>query len=60
MIDYGRFCMFTLERLLTDGCIVRGRNRIAFLLKSPLYLFCVSDWGEPEHVVSSHSSHRHS
>lgn len=32
--------------------IVRGRQRIAFVLKAPLYLFCVSDWGEPEHVVS--------
>jgi hypothetical protein len=32
--------------------IVRGRHRIAFVLKAPLYLFCVSDWGEPEHVVS--------
>ena len=32
--------------------IVRGRYRIAFVLKAPLYLFCVSDWGEPEHVVS--------
>lgn len=32
--------------------IIRGKERIAFVLKSPLYLFCVSDWGEPEHVVS--------
>lgn len=32
--------------------IIRGRYRIAFVLKAPLYLFCVSDWGEPEHVVS--------
>lgn len=31
--------------------IIRGRHRIAFVLKAPLYLFCVSDWGEPEHVV---------
>lgn len=33
--------------------IIRGRYRIAFVLKAPLYLFCVSDWGEPEHVVST-------
>jgi hypothetical protein len=32
-------------------CIIRNGQRIAFLLKAPLYLFCVSDWGEPEHVV---------
>lgn len=35
-----------------DRCINKGRYRIAFVLKAPLYLFCVSDWGEPEHVVS--------
>ena len=33
-------------------CITRGPHKIAFVLKAPLYLFCVSDWGEPEHVVS--------
>lgn len=32
--------------------ITRGKYRITFVLKAPLYLFCVSDWGEPEHVVS--------
>ena len=32
--------------------IQRGRMKISFLLKSPLYLFCVSEWGEPEFVVS--------
>lgn len=37
-------------------CIVRGKERIAFVLKAPLYLFCVSDWGEPEHVVSGLST----
>jgi hypothetical protein len=31
--------------------IIRNGQRIAFVLKAPLYLFCVSDWGEPEHVV---------
>jgi len=31
--------------------IIRDGQRIAFVLKAPLYLFCVSDWGEPEHVV---------
>jgi len=33
--------------------IKRDGQRIAFVLKAPLYLFCVSDWGEPEHVVCS-------
>jgi hypothetical protein len=33
--------------------IIRTGQRIAFVLKAPLYLFCVSDWGEPEHVVCS-------
>jgi len=33
--------------------IIRNGQRIAFVLKAPLYLFCVSDWGEPEHVVCS-------
>nr|KIR50057.1 vacuolar fusion protein MON1 [Cryptococcus bacillisporus CA1280] len=31
--------------------IIKGNHRIAFLLKAPLYLFCISDWGEPEHVL---------
>ncbi|OWT40164.1 vacuolar fusion protein MON1 [Cryptococcus neoformans Bt1] len=31
--------------------IIKGKHRVAFLLKAPLYLFCVSDWGEPEHVL---------
>ncbi|ORY27778.1 trafficking protein Mon1-domain-containing protein [Naematelia encephala] len=31
--------------------IIKGGQRIAFVLKTPLYLFCVSDWGEPEHVL---------
>lgn len=29
-----------------------GATKIAFVLKAPLYLACVSDWGEPESVVS--------
>jgi len=33
--------------------IIRDGQRISFVLKAPLYLFCVSDWGEPEHVVCS-------
>lgn len=33
-------------------CIMRGRTRISFLVKQPLYLFAVSDWGEPDYVVS--------
>ncbi|WVR04506.1 hypothetical protein IAU60_001510 [Kwoniella sp. DSM 27419] len=40
-------------------CIIKGRYRIAFLLKAPLYLFCVSDWGEPEHVLRSHLDYIH-
>nr|XP_031857430.1 uncharacterized protein CI109_007157 [Kwoniella shandongensis]KAA5524502.1 hypothetical protein CI109_007157 [Kwoniella shandongensis] len=39
--------------------IMKGRHRIAFLLKAPLYLFCVSDWGEPEHVLRSHLEYTH-
>ncbi|BEJ00744.1 hypothetical protein CcaverHIS631_0506010 [Cutaneotrichosporon cavernicola] len=31
--------------------VVRGRTRIAFLIKPEMYLFAVSDWGEPEHVL---------
>ncbi|KAL1409082.1 Vacuolar fusion protein mon1 [Vanrija albida] len=34
--------------------ISRGRTRITFTLKAPLYLFAVSDWGEPEHVMRMH------
>lgn len=33
-------------------CINAGRTRITFLLRSPLYFACVSNWGEPESVVS--------
>ncbi|WVQ97911.1 hypothetical protein IAU59_005028 [Kwoniella sp. CBS 9459] len=40
-------------------CILKGRSKIAFLLKAPLYLFCVSDWGEPEHVLRSHLEYIH-
>ena len=29
-----------------------GKTRISFLIRSPIYLACVSDWGEPESVVS--------
>lgn len=29
-----------------------GNTKIAFLLKAPLYLCCVSSWGEPESIVS--------
>lgn len=31
--------------------VVKGRTRIAFLIKPEMYLFAVSDWGEPEHVL---------
>lgn len=34
--------------------IVKGNTRITFLLKPELYLFAVSDWGEPEHVMRMH------
>lgn len=40
---------------LDDGDKLRsinaGRMRINFLLRSPLYFVCVSDWGEPDSVV---------
>ncbi|ORX34517.1 vacuolar fusion protein MON1 [Kockovaella imperatae] len=39
--------------------IIRGKSRISFLLKAPLYLFCVSDWGEPEHVLRTHLEYIH-
>jgi hypothetical protein len=32
--------------------IKRGRHKIVFLLRSPVYLFGTSDWGEPDFVVS--------
>ncbi|WWC87062.1 uncharacterized protein L201_001947 [Kwoniella dendrophila CBS 6074] len=35
-------------------CMIKGKTRIGFLLKSPLYLFAVSDWSEPEHILRSH------
>ncbi|SGY20537.1 BQ5605_C016g08087 [Microbotryum silenes-dioicae] len=31
-----------------------GKMKIAFVLKAPLYLVCVSDWGEPESVLRTH------
>ncbi|WVQ69079.1 uncharacterized protein L199_007291 [Kwoniella botswanensis] len=40
-------------------CIIKGQTRIGFLLKPPLYLFAVSDWGEPEHVLRSHLEYIH-
>lgn len=33
--------------------IIRGQTQITFVLKPQLYLFAVSDWGEPEYVVST-------
>jgi len=30
-----------------------GGTKIGFLLKAPLYLCCVSSWGEPESIVRS-------
>lgn len=33
--------------------VLRGQTQITFVLKPQLYLFAVSDWGEPEYVVSS-------
>lgn len=32
--------------------IKRGRHKIVFLLRSPVYLFGTSDWKEPDFVVS--------
>ncbi|SCZ88089.1 BZ3500_MvSof-1268-A1-R1_Chr2-1g04181 [Microbotryum saponariae] len=31
-----------------------GKMKIAFVLKAPLYLVCISDWGEPEFVLRTH------
>jgi hypothetical protein len=33
--------------------IIRGRHKIVFLLRPPVFLFCTSDWGEPDFVVST-------
>lgn len=33
--------------------IKRGRHKIVFLLRSPVYLFGTSDWKEPDFVVST-------
>ena len=33
--------------------IMAGSTRITFLLRSPLYYCCVSNWKEPDSVVSS-------
>ncbi|KAG7544234.1 hypothetical protein FFLO_03347 [Filobasidium floriforme] len=34
--------------------IKRGRHKIVFLLRSPVYLFGTSDWGEPDFVLRTH------
>ncbi|KAH8113567.1 vacuolar fusion protein MON1, partial [Phellopilus nigrolimitatus] len=48
---------------LDDGdklrCINAGRTRICFLLRSPLYYVCASNWGEPESVIRSHLEYLH-
>lgn len=42
---------------LDDGDKIRhimaGSTRITFLLRSPLYYCCVSNWKEPDSVVST-------
>ncbi|KAI0801948.1 DUF254-domain-containing protein [Irpex lacteus] len=40
-------------------CVNAGRTRITFLLRSPLYYVCVSDWGEPESVTRFHLEYLH-
>ncbi|WVN88683.1 uncharacterized protein L203_103896 [Cryptococcus depauperatus CBS 7841] len=40
-------------------CLIKGHCRIAFLDRTPLHLFCVSDWGEPEYVLRSHLDYIH-
>ncbi|RDX42616.1 DUF254-domain-containing protein [Lentinus brumalis] len=48
---------------LDDGdklrCINAGNTRIVFLLRPPLYYFCVSAWGEPESVTRFHLEYLH-
>ncbi|KAJ9091294.1 hypothetical protein QFC20_007671 [Naganishia adeliensis] len=34
--------------------ITHGRMKITFLLGDPLYLFCVSEWNEPDFVLRCH------
>lgn len=33
--------------------IVHGDSKVVFNIKDNLYFFAVSDWGEPEYIVSS-------
>ena len=54
MIEYGQSCSnwrVRADKADWGRSINKGKYQIAFVLKAPLYLFCVSDWGEPEHVV---------
>lgn len=49
----------SLYAMEEEGCdriryIDAGQLRIAFLLKAPLYLVAISDWGEPEAVLRTH------
>ncbi|PWN49647.1 DUF254-domain-containing protein [Violaceomyces palustris] len=39
-----------IRHIETDG----GRTRITFLLRAPLYLVCVSSWGEPINACRNH------
>ncbi|KAJ8509306.1 hypothetical protein ONZ45_g8521 [Pleurotus djamor] len=40
-------------------CINTPTSRITFLIRSPLYYVCYSDWGEPESVTRSHLEYLH-
>lgn len=45
----------------TDGdaprMIVHGNSKVVFNIKDNLYFFAVSDWGEPEYIVSPSDHH---
>ncbi|KAJ8696394.1 Vacuolar fusion protein mon1 [Pleurotus ostreatus] len=40
-------------------CINTKTSRITFLIRSPLYYVCYSNWGEPESVTRSHLEYLH-
>lgn len=56
VISFSQYC-FSLRQsrklTISRRSITHGRTKIAFLLGDPLYLFCVSEWNEPDFVVSS-------
>lgn len=53
--DRLRCVLRSLLALFAEAMVFRyvdaGEDRIAFLLKAPIYLVCSSNWGEPEAIV---------